>query len=146
MLTTHMVSCEAQRVVRWPIALLLLAALPMALGPQAMRLLVGQADHRCMCGMKAGTCGCPECERLERTRQHDLEHPPTYPVVTGKCSSDIATAPPFAVTAVVPAPVEVRQAANLGRAPMWFLLPLQSVELSPPPTPPPRLALSSEIT
>ncbi len=46
-------------------ALILAFLLPLALGPALSPLAtaLGAPAHLCACGMKEGTCGCPECER-----------------------------------------------------------------------------------
>jgi hypothetical protein len=128
--------------VRWLVVLLFFVTLPIALGPATVRLLAGEEDHQCMCGMKRGTCGCPDCERLEQMRKHDREHAPQYPVVKGKCNADTEALTAFSPPAVLRAPLEVRQAAHVGQVPTLMSSSLQSVDHAPPPTPPPRICLA----
>jgi hypothetical protein len=133
-------------LVRAVMVFLIVVALPMALGPASgtvMRLLAGEPDHHCMCGMKPGTCGCPECERLEQMRTHDREHPPKGPVVKAACDSEVGALPSFASPAVLPAAaLEIRKTAALERAAPSFSPSVESLDPAPPPTPPPRIALA----
>ncbi len=127
------------------IVFLIVVALPMALGPASgtvMRWLAGEPDHHCMCGMKPGTCGCPECEHLEQMRTHDREHPPKGPVVKAACDSEVGALPSFASPAVLPAALEIGKIATLECAPASFSPSLHSLDNAPPPTPPPRNALA----
>jgi hypothetical protein len=124
------------------IALVLAVFAPMslgsALGPLS-RALGGVAEHWCACGMVPGTCGCPECELLERQRQ--LDHTPRpYPVLRSQCSDgEIATGFPALPAAVPPAPFVLpapspRPLAVSGAPPC-----APSRDPLPPPTPPPRV-------
>jgi hypothetical protein len=97
-------------------------------------------EHLCKCGMTAGKCGCPECERLEQQRLHEHDSSPV-PAVKAHCGQDspglaFGSTPPASLparTAKLPVPLAERlpPGASLG-APDD--LP------SEPPTPPPRLA------
>jgi hypothetical protein len=132
--------------VRAVLIFLIVVALPMALGPASgtvMRWLAGEPDHHCMCGMKPGTCGCPDCERLEQMRKHDREHAPTYPVVRAACDAEVGALPTFASPTVLPALHEIRKAGQLEPAPALVSSQLESADQNPPPTPPPRIALAS---
>lgn len=132
--------------MRAVILLLIVVALPMALGPAASmvtRWLAGEPDHHCMCGMKPGTCGCPECERLEQMRKHDREHAPTYPVVKAACDTEVGAVPTFASPTVLAAMLDVHKAARLEPTPSLVSSQLESADQNPPPTPPPRIAFAS---
>src|ERR1700690_470492 len=121
----------------------MLVTLPLALGPATTtitRWLGGELDHKCMCGMKRGTCGCPECEKLEQMRQHDREHAPKVPIVKRSCDSDDEAVSSFGPPAVLPSMIAVAQATNVDRAPISYPPRLRSIEQTPPPTPPPRAA------
>ena len=119
-------------------------AAPLLLGPGAGAIVraLGSADvHRCACGMRAGACGCPECERLERTRAHDAEALRGHPILKTTCDGEGAAggyaplpsfAAPIAAT-LPPLPSELR-----GFAAAPELEP--SLERARPPTPPPRHA------
>jgi hypothetical protein len=68
----------------------LAVALPIALGPATLtvtRWLGGDAVHRCLCGMKRGTCGCPECARIERQRS-DAARGHAQPTFRAACDDD----------------------------------------------------------
>jgi hypothetical protein len=120
-------------------------AAPLLLGPGSgtiLRALGGADEHRCACGMKAGQCGCPECERLEHARQLEADALRGHAVMRSTCDDHgaglavaggalVATAPIHAVLPSVPF------------QPLDVLLPHEpdpSLERARPPTPPPRYA------
>ncbi len=75
----------------WLAFIVFVIALPIALGPatsMVTRLLGGEPQHHCACGMKRGECGCPECEHVEK-RVHK------YVTVRSGCEDDdgVARAP-----------------------------------------------------
>jgi hypothetical protein len=124
------------------IAVALAVLLPMILGPglgPVTRALGGASEHLCACGMARGTCGCPECEALERARLR--EHAPRpYPVVRARCAGDDEVLPGYAAlppslpgSQSVLLPPSPRALAKLER-PAEAL----SCDPSPPATPPPR--------
>jgi hypothetical protein len=126
------------------IACAVVLSAPLLLGPGAGALLraLGGADvHRCACGMKAGTCGCPECERLEHAHQLEAEALREHPVLKSSCdTNDVApgsfdvpvAAPPF-LSKLPAAPRELRPVIDNAQ-------PDPSLERARPPTPPPRTA------
>lgn len=62
------------RVVAWAVAFVM--CVPVLLGSAyvpAMQALGLGATHACACGMEKGTCGCPECEELEKGEAHARE-------------------------------------------------------------------------
>ena len=116
-------------------------ALPIALGPATStvtRLLGGELDHHCACGMKRGQCGCPECEHLEASRR-DAKRVHKHLTVRRSCEDDdgVARAPnlPLATPVLagfvlVPAPSVTFDAEPI---------PELRTQLSKQPsTPPPR--------
>jgi hypothetical protein len=122
---------------------LLIAVSPIWLGPllTPLRLAIADAHHTCACGMTPGTCGCPECDRLERERLSDKE-PEACPVLKGECERDAAflggSHVPPAVMPPLPRIEPARTLAQLATPlPRAALL---SVALPAPPKPPPRLA------
>jgi len=84
------------------LVILLVLVAPTWLGP-AMTPLVqalgGVAEHHCLCGMKRGECGCPECEALEHARAHDRAG---LPGIRTTCDSDGVAATGAAVGAFLP--------------------------------------------
>jgi hypothetical protein len=127
-------------VVRRLAVLILFVLLPTALGPAMGTLtrVVGELDHKCMCGMKPGTCGCPECERLERARTHV----PAYPVIKGECDGAGQAVPSVAPLAIAPASITVRATAVVAHVSPLVPPRIHSADLREPPTPPPRVASS----
>ncbi len=118
----------------------LVAALaPLWLGPMLTPIeqAFGAVHHVCACGMAVGTCGCPECEELER--QHRLDEASPRPLLKGDCERNAgllgaADLPPVVLPAalgVIPAPA-VAELLPLARR------SVVSVPNGPPPTPPPR--------
>jgi hypothetical protein len=118
----------------WLIAVLA----PLWLGPMLAPLAQAfvEAHHVCACGMAMGTCGCPECERIEEQRRQD-EAPP-FPVVKGECDKNgtpLANAPvppmvlPALFAMIVPSTSSVALVSP-SRSPVSRAAP-------PPPTRPP---------
>lgn len=110
-------------------------ALPLGAGP-AMSTLFGEPEHTCLCGMKAGECGCPECVQLEKSKV--AERKSGAPIVRSGCTDqDVVAAPALpnavasAIVALVPAPRGERIGIIDTR-----LHETQTVRA--PPTPPPR--------
>jgi hypothetical protein len=142
------VSLKASRLHRWLLgalaaATLVVIALPAALGPTwgpILRALGEQRTHVCKCGMKAGTCGCPECARLEHERL-DAKRPCPVPALRRACDDE---APAFAFgdmpLAVVPASSRVPVVPSLGEALPPDAMPVFRGVEAEPPTPPPRIA------
>ncbi len=127
--------------IAFAIAVAFAVLAPMSLGPALSplaRALGGAAVHLCACGMVPGTCGCPECEELER--QHKLdERPRPYPTFKSQCTDDEITAgfpalPPTVPLATFvlagPPPDPIAQADSPP--------PARSRDPVRPPTPPPR--------
>jgi hypothetical protein len=122
---------------------LLTVAVPSALGPAmgpVLRLL-GESAHLCQCGMKPGTCGCPECARLERQRLANVERL-VAPILEQACDpvpamrfaglpSGVLTAADAALVLVVP---------RGERLPVFADSPMVIRAEAKPPTPPPRSA------
>jgi hypothetical protein len=107
-----------------------------------LRVVAPEVAHVCACGMKAGTCGCPACELLEKQRL-DERAPKPYPVVRSQCDDDAEMVP----TGTVP-PCTVGSPA-FAVAPSEPMLvddpPLASVhsrERIEPSRPPPRNSLA----
>jgi hypothetical protein len=124
-------------------AVLVTLAAPAAFGPAmgpVLRELGAQQAHFCKCGMPAGKCGCPECERLERARQQ-AHAPDAVPTFRRDCDDDapsiLRSALPVAAlaskTETLPAPRGERVRPTHADSPP----PCPHLD---PPTPPPRLA------
>jgi|HubBroStandDraft_2_1064218.scaffolds.fasta_scaffold133171_3 hypothetical protein len=128
-----------ETVLALAVALAVLA--PMMLGPAfapLARALGGDGEHRCACGMVQGTCGCPECARIEHQRVR--EHAPfPYPVLRSQCEGD-EVAPGFAALPVALAAPEGLVIARAVEARVLPIRPPQALsrESSEPTTPPPR--------
>ena len=133
-------------LVRWHrlacVGVTLLAIMaPAALGPALRPLLdeLGESGHVCKCGMKPGTCGCPECERAEHERLSDRRS--AAPLLRGHCDQDArmtaSTATPLGplpqARTLLPVPLGERT------PPLAVSTPVSDRDLEPP-TPPPRLA------
>jgi hypothetical protein len=119
----------------------LVVAAPLVFGPAfawALDELGGGPVHTCACGMKQGTCGCPECARL--TAEKKAEDAPTaYRTFKRACNDDAPATPaaplPPAVAAlasIAPPPTPV------ARAVLAPVLVLRTRDRAPPPPPPPR--------
>ena len=138
------------RVRRWSSGVLVVAcafllAAPMLLGPAfttVMRILHSEAAHLCMCGMPAGKCGCPECERQQLLREH--RNPSSQEVAfTTHCDDDGGAVPsttqlPYAL----PAGISLRKSAPESTLPVRESASWLALEGDGPPTPPPRLRRS----
>jgi hypothetical protein len=112
--------------------------LPVALGPARMtieRALGGEPSHACACGMKRGTCGCPECERLEAQKQKIGKSV----AVRSACEDDDGFVRAPAAPLVTPpnAPLAIIAAASIERE-RPFVSTLHSQLSLEPSTPPPR--------
>lgn len=122
---------------------LMVVALPAALGASmgpVMRELGAEAqEHLCKCGMPAGKCGCPECERLEHARQRARAADPA-PAIKGGCDSDA----PAVLFAALPTALLPAASTSLLPVPRTARLPVLALDLprslpdAQPPTPPPR--------
>jgi len=117
--------------------------LPLALGPAMSSFAIalgGAPEHLCACGMKAGTCGCPECERRERLLRTDDAPPvPNTRAVLGSCDdhgrgSLAASLPP----AIVPPTLSVLASPCFGVLATAVVIEGAPPEPGAPPTPPPR--------
>jgi hypothetical protein len=130
-------------VLAW--ATLAVIAAPAAFGPAiggVMRELgASLQEHVCKCGMPAGKCGCPECDRLEQDRLH--EHQAERLAALKRHCDDDAPAIPFGA---LPSAVLAARGATTLPIPRGERLPVAAAAasfLSPddePPTPPPRSA------
>src|SRR5271170_4470295 len=106
-----------RRLVETLAALLVALAVlaPMMLGPALSPLaqaLGAVAEHRCACGMAPGTCGCPECARIEHQRLRERA-PAPYAVLRSQCERN-EVAPGF--TALPPV-LEAPPGSIIARAP-----------------------------
>jgi hypothetical protein len=127
------------------VVLLIVLAAPCALGAAmgpVLRDLAAANEHVCKCGMKPGTCGCPECDKLERERRAE-NAPSPVPVLKRHCEDDAPAMPlgaplpsgVLAASAVDALPLPAGDRVPVLRAPAFVTSP--DVE---PPTPPPRIA------
>jgi hypothetical protein len=127
------------------VGVLAVLAAPAAFGPAVGVMMhalgAATAEHVCKCGMPAGKCGCPECDRLEQERRH--EHASlAVPALKRHCNDD-APAIPFGV---LPAGVLGASAVAAVPAERGDRIRVRAVRVSPdslrlrPPTPPPRFA------
>jgi hypothetical protein len=125
----------------WALVALVAIVVPAALGPATgvvLRRLGAEMTHVCKCGMKAGTCGCPECARLER----DAHRSASAPAWKRECDDDEPAFASALPDAVVPAGSSAAPAFFVVAPPRTdFGLPLVHPE-DEPPTPPPRIALA----
>jgi hypothetical protein len=118
------------------VAMLVPLVLGPALAPVARTLALGGPNaHACSCGMKPGTCGCPECEREARGDGHL----PDAQDVLGSCDDR----GPRSLGAGLPPAVEPARLALLSPPVVGRLSPPapepRPVSLTDaPPTPPPR--------
>jgi hypothetical protein len=121
---------------------------PLALGPALAPLVAelgGASDHACACGMKPGTCGCPECALLAGLEQDAVASVPATDatLATFRACDDHGRAPlPYATPpCIVPALLAV--AVNPRAGLLAPLLSPRGVPSQPdaPPTPPPRRSL-----
>jgi hypothetical protein len=115
--------------------------LPIALGPATStiaRTLGGAPQHTCACGMKRGTCGCPECAHLETARR-DAKNAPRYVAIRSTCEDDdgFVRAPTIPAATPPNAPLVIATAPSIVREPT-HVTPLDSQLAREPSTPPPR--------
>jgi hypothetical protein len=134
-----------RRIVHLAVVLATAAVLaaPLLLGPGSgaiLRALGGADEHRCACGMKAGECGCPECERLEHARQLEADALRGRSVMRSTCDDNGARLAPAGGLLVATAPTHaVLPAVAFERMePLTGSQPDRSLERARPPTPPPR--------
>ena len=123
------------RLLAW---LVFVVLLPAALGPARMtieRALGGEPSHTCACGMKRGTCGCPECERLEEAKKHVGKHV----AIRSTCEDDdgFVRAPATPIVTPPNAPLVVARATSVVRE-LPNVSSLDSELATEPSTPPPR--------
>jgi hypothetical protein len=126
------------------LVLALAVAAPMLLGPALSPLVSSLAGdvHLCACGMKAGTCGCPECEMQEHARLRERA-PRAYPVLRGPCSPEnlaLRFAPLPAATPAGLAPLLLPSPSSQAPSPEPPLA--LSIDPAEPSSPPPRSFLS----
>ncbi|HEX4512646.1 MAG TPA: hypothetical protein VH054_03895 [Polyangiaceae bacterium] len=135
---TEVVPARALSFARMMALLVVIA--PTWLGP-AMGPLVaalgGLAEHHCLCGMKRGECGCPECETLDHVRAR--ERAARLPGVRVTCDTDGVAPSPAAPAAFLPATFIALVPPPVVRASASFASPtLLPIRGEGPPTPPPR--------
>jgi len=110
---------------------------PLALGPALAPLisaLGGEGDHACACGMKPGTCGCPECALLAGAGSAV----PDAHASLRSCD-DHRVAPPSGLPpGVLPAGFVVAPAPSFGLVASSPPVSVSPGDRAPPPTPPPR--------
>jgi hypothetical protein len=121
------------------LVVLLVVLAPAWLGPAMSPLVAalgGAPEHHCLCGMKRGECGCPECEALEHARAHDEDG---MPGIRATCDSDgIAPAAHPPVTFVPNMRLAISPAIDAPTtAPARSNDPID-LHREKPPTPPPR--------
>jgi hypothetical protein len=126
--------------VRFWVWLAFVVMLPVALGPARMtieRALGGEPSHACACGMKRGTCGCPECERLEQ----EAKRPSKHVAVRSTCEDDdgFVRAPAMPIVTPPNAPPLVIVASASTSAEPPIVTTLDSQLARQPSTPPPRV-------
>ncbi len=119
-----------------------IAAMPIALGPATStvtRWLGGEPEHKCMCGMKRGECGCPDCEKLEAERRADHREHATAMIRSG-CEDDDGFVRASPIPVAVPVSDGALVVASAPSEPMFVFSkgPLESQFLLEPSTPPPR--------
>ena len=123
------------------LAVLLALIAPVWLGPAMTPLVIalgGAPEHHCMCGMKRGECGCPDCEALERARAHENDSP--LPSVRSRCETDgalVAGCPAMPFVASFHAIADAALPSTEASEPPPSLDPEERLT-TPPPTPPPR--------
>ena len=112
--------------------------LPVALGPARTtieRALGAEPSHACACGMKRGTCGCPECERIERDAKKISKHV----AVRNTCEDGdgLVRAPALPIVTPPNAPLVITAAASMEKE-LPSVSSLDSQLAREPSTPPPR--------
>ncbi len=119
---------------------LAVALSPLWLGPMLVPIerAFAEAHHVCACGMAVGTCGCPECEALERQQRTDDSSP--VPLLKGECDRGTTLlGAPHLPPPLLPAPPGVLLSAGVAVLDPPACPALASLASPPPPTPPPRL-------
>lgn len=114
------------------------------LGPLLVPLerAVAESRHVCACGMAPGTCGCPECARVERERLSAHTSRP-YAVLQGECDhNSVLLGGAQAFPALLPAAIGVRLPDPSGLVAQRPIPALRSLGPPAPPTPPPRSSLT----
>jgi hypothetical protein len=118
------------------------AALGPATGPMLRELGVAMTEHVCKCGMPAGKCGCPECERLEHLLASGRRTAEGTSLIKPQCDDDaplvrFAALPSavIAATRAVRLPVPAADGVRFYASASLLTRPADR-----PPTPPPRLA------
>lgn len=124
--------------MRFLVWLAFVVMLPVALGPARAtieRALGGEPSHACACGMKRGTCGCPECERLEQEAKKISKHV----AVRNACEDDggLVRAPAAPIVTPPNAPLVVARASSVPQE-LPSVSSLDSQLAREPSTPPPR--------
>jgi len=123
------------------LAVLLALIAPVWLGPAMAPLVIalgGAPEHHCLCGMKHGECGCPECEALEHARAH--EHDSPLPTIRSTCDTDgvlIAQVPAMPFVASFHVVAAAACPSTRASEPEPAIDPVQRLA-NPPLTPPPR--------
>jgi hypothetical protein len=114
----------------------------MWLGPAMTPLVAalgGAPEHHCACGMKRGTCGCPECAALERARARE-NRDARLPTVRTTCDdTDVSPSAAAIPPCVAASPVGLVAASSVRvDVSITALRPIDA-NLIEPPTPPPRI-------
>ncbi len=125
------------------IAVLVAIAVPVGLGPAGGRILrvLGAQAHLCKCGMKPGTCGCPECARLEQARLDDRT-PCPIPAMRRHCDDKAPVVGLLGAALALPIPFSNLPLAGFEKQPCRRAVDVARLEPAiGPPTPPPRIAL-----
>ena len=123
------------------LAVLLALIAPVSLGPAMAPLVIalgGAPEHHCVCGMKRGECGCPDCEALERARAHENDSP--LPSVRSRCDTDgalVTGAPAMPCVASFHVVADAALPSTEANEPPLDLDPQERLTTAPP-TPPPR--------
>jgi hypothetical protein len=118
---------------------------PLWLGPALSPIMAAatEAQHVCACGMTPGTCGCPECERVERERLSEKSAPP-FPTLKGECDTGSPVLSAVAIPpSILPASLSLTPPTFVALAPATPRVPLASLASPRPPTPPPRVRLEA---
>src|SRR5436190_1424739 len=101
----------------------------------AIRLAGGEPEHTCLCGMKAGECGCPDCIAIEKARTADRH----VPMLRSSCMDDeaVITGPALPLASAT-ALTHVLDAPRGERISVLAPPSLCEQTTRAPPTPPPR--------
>lgn len=118
------------------IAAAIAIAFPLVCGPMIGAIVTGEQEHTCLCGMKAGECGCPDCIAVEKQRVDDRRA--THPIVRSSCNDPEAIVGPSLPTAIASAITAIAEAPR-GERISVLAPPSWSAQIThSPPTPPPR--------